>query len=218
MPKESGFLSRIYNDIADPGSFSSPETLYRRAKQLDKTFTGTLADVRQFLESEDPYTLHRKVNKRFQRRKTISNAIDHQWQTDLIVLPSLAKENKNFRYILTCIDVLSRFAFAVPVKTKSGTDVATGFRVIFKHRIPRKIQSDMGVEFYNKTVKALFKKHKIIHFSTMSDVKCALVERFQRTLMTKLHKYFTAHNTLTYLDVLDKLIDSYNRRPHGSTG
>lgn len=154
------------------------------------------------------------------RRKTISKDIDHQWQTDLIVIPALAKENKNHKYILTCIDVLSRYAFAVPIKTKSGADVAAGLRLIFKKhkRIPKKLQSDNGREYYNANVKKLCKQHDIIHFSSMSQTKCALVERFQRTLMTKLYRYFTAKNTLKYIDVLEALIKSYNNKYHRTLG
>jgi hypothetical protein len=209
-------LGKIYNDVANPGSFSSAARLYGRAKKQSKLFKATLADVTKYLELIDPYTLHRRVVKRFKRRKIISKHIDYIWESDLIVLPSIAKENKNNKYIMTCIDVLSRQAFAMPLKTKSGPDVAAGLRKIFTKfgRSPSKINTDGGKEYFNRHVKALFKKYNIIHYSTTSDAKCAIVERFQRTLMTKMHKYFTSANTLTYIDILDSLMDSYNNRHH----
>ena len=43
-----------------------------------------------------------------------------------------------------------------------------------------------------------------------------MVERFNRTLKTKMWKYFTEMNTKRYIDVIDKLMKSYNRTWHRS--
>ena len=45
-----------------------------------------------------------------------------------------------------------------------------------------------------------------------------MVERFSRTLKGKMWKYFTANNTLKYIDVLQKLVRSYNHSRHRSIG
>lgn len=211
-------LNRLYYDPKHPASFGSPQTLYNHAKKLG--YRGTLAHVKVYLKQQDPYTLHRKLRLKFPRRATISRAIDHQWQGDLIVLDKLSKYNKGFRYILTLIDVLSRFAFALPLKRKQGVLVVAALKKIFKttKRKPKKLQTDEGTEFYNAQVKKYLKKQNIIHFSSMSDQKCAIVERFNRTLMEKVFKYFTAKNTLNYINILPQLIESYNARKHRSLG
>ena len=49
-------------------------------------------------------------------------------------------------------------------------------------------------------------------------MKAALVERFNRTLQSKLYKYFTAKKTLHYLRVLPVVIKSYNNRIHRAHG
>jgi hypothetical protein len=46
----------------------------------------------------------------------------------------------------------------------------------------------------------------------------AIVERFNRTLKTKMWKYFTANNMLKYVDILQKLVKSYNHSRHRSIG
>ena len=51
-------------------------------------------------------------------------------------------------------------------------------------------QFDQGTEFYNKEVKSLLNKHNIEFFSTYSDKKAAVVERFNRTLKALMWKYF----------------------------
>jgi hypothetical protein len=46
--------------------------------------------------------------------------IDHQWQADLVDLAKLSSYNKGFKYLLTCIDVLSRYQWVVPLTDKKG--------------------------------------------------------------------------------------------------
>jgi hypothetical protein len=43
-----------------------------------------------------------------------------------------ASYNKGFKYLLTCIDVLSRYAWVVPLKDKTGKTLIEAFEVIFK--------------------------------------------------------------------------------------
>ena len=80
--------------------------------------------------------------------------------------------------------------------------------------VPLRLQTDAGKEFLNKEVQALFKQHKIHHFYSSSEKKAAVVERFNRTLKTRIWTYFTAHQTDKYIDILDKLTDAYNHSYH----
>jgi len=50
------------------------------------------------------------------------------------------------------------------------------------------------------------------------DVKCAILERFNRTLKSKLYTWFTWKNIYRYMDVLDKFFWGYNDTVHSSTG
>jgi len=49
--------------------------------------------------------------------------------------------NKNYHYILTVIDVLSKYAWAVPLKTKSGDEMARAIVKIIRDdgKCPKKI-------------------------------------------------------------------------------
>ena len=77
---------------------------------------------------------------------------------------------------------------------------------------------DAGKEFYNGTFQELMKREKIHHFSMHGDAKASIVERFNRTLKSKLYRYFTAANTLRFVDVLPKLVQQYNDTYHRSIG
>ena len=138
---------------------------------------------------------------------------------DLIEVINIAKSNRGYRYLLTVVDVFSKYAWVEPVKTKSGQDVATAFEKILKRsqgRQSQKLQTDDGKEFYNKHFQALMKRKNIHHFSTSGDTKASIVERFNRTLKERLYRYFTIKNTLTFLPVLQDLVLGYNRSYHSS--
>ena len=51
-----------------------------------------------------------------------------------------------------------------------------------------------------------------------NEPKASVVERVNRTLKSKLYRYFMAVNSLGYIDVLQDLVDSYNNTYHRSIG
>jgi len=53
------------------------------------------------------------------------------WECDLLDVQAYAKYNDKYKYILSLIDVFSKFLFLVPVRTKSGPAVTTAFLSIF---------------------------------------------------------------------------------------
>ena len=81
------------------------------------------------------------------------------------------------------------------------------------------VQGDKGSEFLNSTFRAMLKRRDIkFYTSENEDIKAAVIERFNRSLKTKLFCYFTAKNTRRYVDVLDDLLHSYNHTYHRSIG
>ena len=125
-------------------------------------------------------------------------------------------QNKNFNYILTVIDIFSKFAWAIPIKNKTGDSITRAFEIIFKDRIPTKLHTDKGLEFINKSTQNLFKRKGIHWFATENETKAQVVERFNRTLKSKMYKYFTAKGTKTWIDIIDELVYNYNNSYHRS--
>jgi transposase InsO family protein len=181
----------------------------------------TRKQVDEFLSNENTYSLHKPARRTFKRNKTYVSGIDKQWQADLADMQSLAKDNLGIRYLLTCIDVFSKYAWVIPIKDKSASTMVAGFQELFAlahPRIPTRLQTDKGTEFLCKPVQALLKSMNIHHFVSNSDKKAAVVERFNRTLKSRIWTYFTAKNTKKYIDVLQQFTKSYNASTHRSIG
>ena len=49
------------------------------------------------------------------------------------------------------------------------------------------------------------------------DIKASCAERFLRTLKEKIWRYFTHNHTRRYIDVLQKIIRTYNQTQHSAT-
>jgi len=138
------------------------------------------------LPSQDAYTLHKPTRRHFPRRKTFAKGIDDLFQADLADMQNLSRFNDGYRFILTCIDVFSKRAFAIPLKDKRGSSIADAFETIFKDRVPVLLQTDCETEFLNVQVQNVFKKYNIkLYWSMNDDIKAACVERFNRTIKTR---------------------------------
>lgn len=219
LSKNAQILKRIYYDFKKPGALGGIDKFYQNVKRRNKNITRN--QVKQWLQGEEAYTLHKPVRRKFKRNKVYVSFIDQQFEADLVDMSHLKKENTGYTFLLTCIDVLSKYAWAIPLKSKSAADVAQGFESILKTsgRICQRLHTDEGKEFYNTKFKALLKSYNIEHFSSGNkDIKCSVIERFNRTLKTKMYRYFTAKSTNAYIKILPQLLISYNASKHRSIG
>ena len=220
-----------------------PSAIEERFTDLDKhpetAFSGSKAKLikkhghnqEEWLKSQPAYTLFRPAPHKkgvYQRAKIVTSGIDEQWQADLADMSNWQRENKGYCYILTVVDVMSRFAFARPIKHKNGQEVAEALQDIFtkSKRHPKfYLQTDEGKEFFNKHVKQLASKYGFSQFHTYDrDIKAAIVERFNRTLKEMIWRYFTWTNTRKWVtnsqgeDMLAKFVNAYNHRQHTTLG
>ena len=118
------------------------------------------------------------------------NSIDEIWAADLIGMQAFSKDNNGIKYLLTVIDIFSKFVWIVPLKRKTEQEVANAFSRISKERRPSKTWEDRGREFYNKDVQKL-----VEFYSTENEEKSCVIEIFNLTIKEKMFKYFSANNT-----------------------
>ena len=214
MSSTGEYLKRIYYDVRHPASYSSAAKLVKAAR-VDGRKDVKLKDVKEWLRSQDAHTLHRPVSYRFPRNKVVVEGIDDQWDADLMDLGNLSKYNDGHAFVLTVIDVFSRYAWLVALKTKKSNEVLNGLKSVFKlGRKPRRLRTDPGGEFVNAVTKKYLKSVDVIHVVTRSEKKANYVERLIRTLKARMFRYFTSKQTYRYVDVLQDLVKSYNHTFH----
>ncbi len=104
--------------------------------------------------------------------------------TDLVQLPA---SHQSSRYLLVCVDHLSRYVVLAPVKDKSAKSVAHALitHLICPFSAPRVLLSDNGTEFRNQLLEEICKQFGIKQCFTVSyhPASNGLVERANRILL-----------------------------------
>jgi len=188
----------------------------------ERSLNYSMPKITNWLRKQRTYQLHFQPPRVRVFHPITSKFQNEFWQADLVDISKLRHANSGFNFLLTVIDVRSKNLFVQPLKKKAGAQVAAAFQQVFKDAgaVPKRIQTDNGLEFLNADVLHLFKTNKIKYNTCAPGDHRAMgvIERVNRTLMTKVSKYLTANKTKRFIDVLPKIVASINDSVHRTTG
>jgi hypothetical protein len=138
------------------------------------------------LEAEE---LLKPIRHNFKRRRVFVYNIDDIWSADLKDMQSVSKQNNGFKYLLTVIDLFSKHAYTIPLKSKSNDVVINAFE---------KLWTDQGSEFINHNFKKFLKDNNIELYHVYNEGKANVIERFNRTLGELIQKHMITNKTSKY--------------------
>ncbi|CAF0856919.1 unnamed protein product [Brachionus calyciflorus] len=135
---------------------------------------------------------------------------------DLVL--GLPKTSSGFLGVLVIIEYLSKFVWAVPIKSKEAKEAKQLFEYISLFGAPKSIQSDQGKEFLNKLIAELTKISGVEHRITSAyhPRTNGLVENFNKTLICCIRKH-AEENPIKWDDWLPFVLMAYRSRIHPST-
>ena len=122
------------------------------------------------------------------------------------------------------IDIFSRYAFTIAVKSKSGKDVLNGFVKLMKQfhekfgKYPKRVQADEGKEFFKINFSEYLKHKNIEFFVTKSQKKAVIVEKFNRTLKNIMWRFMDEKGEKNWNDFLSDFTYNYNHSVHRTIG
>ncbi|KAL3105581.1 hypothetical protein niasHT_021204 [Heterodera trifolii] len=220
-----------YGEETDAYS-SAPETDLLLSKKREQKFLELKTDpvhydkLQSIIERNPAkYGVHKESGEiltNFKKpAKTVPSGLHTDWQCDLCIMDALKEHNDGFRYILVCIDVLSRKIFSAEAEFKKSEHMIAAFEKIFKKDgvLPNKLYSDAGLEFQAKKMTDYWKQKEIIkHVMYSPHLHAGVVERANRTLKERLYKYFSEKNTKRWIDVLDSIVRNLNSSANRTTG
>ena len=208
------YLKSIYYDPKHPGSFGGVEKLYRVVKR-ERKYVLSRYKIKKWLQKQETFTLHRQINRKFKRTQVVAPEIGYQWDADTAVMTSFLKENDGYGYFLFVIDVFSKYAWAVALKSTKGEEMVQALiSVLSTTTPPKKLRTDKGSEFYNKAVRNFLKEKRVTHFYSLNEKKANVAERGIKTIKSRLSRYMTQNQTHRWVDVLPEVIESYNATYH----
>ena len=187
-----------------------------------KSIPNYSSKILDFLRTHETSSVHKRIIRKFRRRKTISYFPYDLCMADLAFFngAGMARANNGFKYVLVFIDVFSKMCYVEPMKDKQAMTTLVAFENIFRKipDLPNHLVTDEGTEFYNWHVQQLFKESGINHYSLRGRHKASVAERMIRTLKGRIEKYLWEHKTKRYIDVLQSIVNNYNQTPHRSIG
>ena len=104
------------------------------------------------MKTQDTYTRYKSIVRKHKYRKTVVKDLADQVQLDLMDMGKYGSKNKGYRWILTAVEILNRYTFAIPVRRKDGANMTKAVELLlekFKERFgkyPNFVQFDEGKE------------------------------------------------------------------------
>ena len=169
-------LNKVYHDPAGYGSITST---FKEAFKLDKTLT--LNTVKQWFKSNIETTKQVKGSNSF-----VAPYPHYEYQLDLMFFTDL--KNQKFEQGMLCIDIFTKYAVVVPIKSKAEDDIAAGI-IECIHKMGKKpeiLYTDDEGALHKPSIQTYFKEQKITHYITRNHAWFA--ERFIRTFKLMLYK------------------------------
>src|SRR5579863_5421685 len=158
-----GDALNVYYDPENPGGYGGVARLRRAANTGEN-------ETNEWLQRQRTYTLHKPARLRYSTRPYKVAGIDQHWQADLVEMIPYEEANDGYRYLLTVIDLFSRYAWAKPIRNKTGKEVMRAFREIFDTgRVCQRLQTDEGREFGNRFLQHLLNLRNIRFFTVKSQ-------------------------------------------------
>ncbi|PRP83716.1 hypothetical protein PROFUN_03871 [Planoprotostelium fungivorum] len=220
VPSLTEYLLSIW---LDPSTTSnSIEGLYRSASRHNVfKLEFTVDDIRNFLSHQSTYKRHLGFNLQYKQQKhTVVPGPLVKWQMDLADMQNSAEYNDATNYLLTIIDVFSKYALAIPLQNKQGKTIAKALDYIFKIKINNKaykpmiLLSDNGKEFIAKEVKQVCTDHGIHQLTSFPYTPLGIIERFNKTIKQKIAQYLSVYRTQRYIGALEFITENYNHSYH----
>jgi hypothetical protein len=204
-------MKLLYNRKNSDSFLASLSYLNKHYKQYKKYW-------RLYLLSQNSYVSTTPIIRKFTRKKYLISSINTSFQCDLAVMSTifgenLPKHNKNIRYLLIFVDMLSRFIYVYKLTSKSSQAVAKqmqSFLSMMKGSV-QDLMCDFGGEFYGSHTKNVLKKWNVnLYSSKNTEIKSGLVENKIKYLKSKIFKYISNSGNYNYVSVLPNIVSSIN--------
>ena len=177
-------------------------------------------EVKAFVDKQNVQQVLKPIfHQKSSSRNIVAVAPFSMWQIDLLEYLKYSKTNKGIKYLLVCVDLFTRKAYAIGIKSKTGDDCGNGFETILTDagNKPNSVFHDQGNEYKGKFARICEAKHIASIQNDLGDHKSlGIIDRFSRTIKAMIQRYLVANNTTKFIDELPRLIKLYNDTPHSA--
>ena len=164
----------MYLNIESSVSFSSLNMLWNKIKSDHNPYNITRKQVNLFLLSFPSYSSQHEMIKKFPRFSSVMSDIHTHYQIDLMQMDKYSNENNSVKYILLCLDEVSKMLYGIHLANKQAKSCIAGMKIILKKikkSVGKKIETiycDRSGEFQSKAFTNFLSKNNIRQYSLMT--------------------------------------------------
>ena len=175
-------------------------------------------DLDNILSRSNVYTEFKEFRKPKLTPPIRTYGENYLWEADLMFFthPTFAKNNDGYKYILAIIDTFTKMSFLLPLKSKETHHIANSVNNLFQKGKPKYLRVDGGGEFLSKAFSQMCKKNNVIMYVAMEPIKCAFIERYNRTFKRILVQIMEYNNSIRWVDYVPQTLEIYHNRYHKS--
>ena len=148
--------------------YYQPDRLWidnKEIKELDKITSMSKRDIKSWLATQALWQVHIPPPKKINHPHYDVTKPNEQHQFDLVHIPSNFFKGNTYKYLLSGVDIASRYRVARPLTTKKSSEVAFVLGAIYRKKAgafkyPKVLQIDNSSEFKGEVMK-LFEKHNV---------------------------------------------------------
>ena len=174
------------------------------------------ADLEKVLSHSDIYTGFKQSHKSKLLPPIRTYKENYLWEADLMFFthPDFVRENDNYRYILAIIDTFTKIVRLKKLKNKTTKIVTEAVDELFQYEKPKFLRVDAGGEFLSNNFTAMCKRNKVKMYVAMEPIKCAMIERFNRSFKRILVQIMEFNNSIKWIDYVRQANEIYHNRYH----
>ena len=211
------FLKNIWSE----NNYPAKVRLLKLAKESNPAVKAK--DVDTFLDSQLSYQLLKETkNLTSQLGHIVAFKINEIWQIDIYDVSRFETSNKKFKYMFAVVDVFTRFAYIIPMKNKDIDSTSKALEEILSYNKtkPYLIMSDNDSSFLGSEFQKVLVKYDIHHDpNAVGDHNSlGIIDNFAKRIKRILTAYFLQTKKKNWIDVIQKIVATYNVSPHSSLG
>jgi transposase InsO family protein len=210
----SSIIEEVYR-APNLGAFRGITALYKR---ISRQYLGiTRQDIERVLAPLETKKVYLKKKPRELIPQLADGVMEH-WKVDLMDISAVKHWNGEYRYLLQCIDIYSKFLWSVPLKNKEPAVIADSLQRIWAvEGAPQIMGVDRGGEFMADVLEVCARYGVEVRRSKpYSSQTQGAVERVNRTIREAVTKAMGEYGTRKWLHQLHLIVGSYNRTPHSA--
>jgi hypothetical protein len=214
MSKES-FIEDAYNET----NFGGPEKIYTYLKKNYHDIKITKQEIKNYLNKQEQEQILKKQKPPKALGHIVASFPFEIVQMDIFDFSKYASDNHNYKYMMAFVDVFTRYAFVLPMKTKNIDDTSSTLEVFIKSTsTPIILMSDNDSSFLGDKFQDVLDEHNIILEPNVKGDHFALgiIDNFAKRIRDFFSKINLKYkiNKYNWVDNISYFIKKYNESPH----